>query len=107
MCVRSSAKAEYKAVVIGVTELLWIQILLRDIELQVKDPMKVYCNNKVELGIHFMKEKIDFNELILPYIRTQVQVADIFTKRFSYSDFEKNVCKFNMFDMYIQFEGEC
>lgn len=78
----------------GVTELLWIKILLKDIGLQVEDPMKLYCDKKaafnlsnnlvfhsrtkhVELNKHFIKENIDSKELILLDIKTQDQVADV------------------------------
>lgn len=53
----------------------------------------------MEIDIHFIREKIDTKELVLPYIKTENQVIDVFTKGLFYCDFERNVC-LNIFDMY-------
>ncbi|CAN6440401.1 unnamed protein product [Victoria cruziana] len=106
----------------GVTELLWIKILLQDIGIRLEEPMRLYCDNKVainlsnnhvlydrtkhiELDRHFIREKIDSRELTLPFVKTQDQ--NIFIKGLSSRDFGKNVCKLGIFDMYAQLEGEC
>lgn len=39
VCSRSSVEAEYRAVVMGVIELLWLKILLRNIGLKAEDTM--------------------------------------------------------------------
>lgn len=43
VCTRSSVEIEYKAFALGVTELIWIKIFLKDMRLQVKDLMKLFC----------------------------------------------------------------
>lgn len=105
----------------GVTELLWISILLKDIGMQIEGTMRLYCDNitairpsnnsvlhdrrkYMEIDIHFIRKKIDSKELILLYIKIQGQVADILTKGLSSSDFKKNVYKLHIYDMYAQFE---
>lgn len=40
ICIRSSVKAEYKMVVMGVTKLLWLKIMLKDKGIVVREPMK-------------------------------------------------------------------
>lgn len=67
----------------GVTEVLWVIILLKDIGMQVDGVMRLYCDNKatinlsnnpvmhdrtkhVEIDRHFIREKIDSKELTLP-----------------------------------------
>ncbi|CAN6477878.1 unnamed protein product [Victoria cruziana] len=124
VCTRSSAEAEYRAVVMGTTELYWLKILLRDIGIKVDEHMKMFCDNKaainlannpvmydrtkhVEIDRYFIREKIDSKELILSYVRYEDQVADIFIKGLSCGVFERNVSKLDMFDMYAHFEGEC
>ncbi|CAN6444973.1 unnamed protein product [Victoria cruziana] len=124
VCAKSSAEAEYLAVAMGVTELLWINTLLHDIGIIPEEPMRLYCDNKVainlsnnlvlhdrtklvELDRHFIWEKIDSKKLTLPFVKIQDQIVDIFTKGLSSGDFGKNVCKLGMFDMYTQLEGEC
>lgn len=86
--------------------------------------MKLYCNNKVvinlsnnpvlydqtkhvEIDHYFIREKIDSKQLVLPYIRFEYQVADMFTKGFLCRNFEMNVSKLSMSDIYAKLEGEC
>lgn len=86
--------------------------------------MKLFCDNKTAINLsnnpvlhdktkhvkidrHFIREKIDARELVLSYIMTQDQVADLFAKGLSYCDFERNVYKLGIFDMHTQLEGEC
>lgn len=42
---RSSAEAEYKGMVHGICELLWLRILLTEIGFKPKEPMLLYCDN--------------------------------------------------------------
>ena len=43
---RSSAEAEYRGMVNGVCELLWIKRILRDIGVSLMSPIKLYCDNE-------------------------------------------------------------
>lgn len=97
----------------GVTELLQLKILLKDIGLNVDGPMKMFYDNKVvinlannlvfhdrtthvEIDCHFIRQKIDTKELVLFYVKFQDQVADMFTKGLSYGDHEKNITKLDI-----------
>lgn len=68
---------------IRVTKLLRLKILLKDSGITTKSPMKMFCENKIVINLssnpvkhdstkyvkiyhHFIKEKIDLKELILP-----------------------------------------
>lgn len=81
---------------------------MKDTKIPIEDPMKIYCDNKdtinhsnypilhcrmkyVEVGHNFITETIDSNELALSYVKTSDQVVDVFTKRLSMGEFEKNV----------------
>ena len=72
---RSSAEAEFRAMAHGICELLWIKIILSDLGIKWKEPMKLYCDIKsaisiahnpvqhdrtkhVEVDRHFIKEKL-------------------------------------------------
>lgn len=74
----------------GVIELLWAIILLKDMGIQAKGIMRLYYDNKaainlannlvlhdrtkhVEIDRHFISERIDAKELILPYIKIQIK----------------------------------
>jgi hypothetical protein len=92
---RSTAEAEYRTMVFGVSEGVWLQLL--ELGLSEKDPIMLYCDNKatistannpvqhdrtkhMEIDRHFIKEKIDNGIMCLPFVRTTEQLADIFTK---------------------------
>lgn len=74
MVARSSAEAEFRAMADGVCELLWAKVILHDLKIKWKMPMKLYCDNKsaisiahnlvqhdrtkhIEIDRHFIKEK--------------------------------------------------
>lgn len=61
----------------------------------------------VEIDRHFIRKNIVFKDLILLHIKSQDQIADVFTKGLSSNDFGKDICKLDMFDVQIQLEGEC
>ena len=48
---RSSAEAEFRAMAAGVCVLLWVKIILEDLEVQWNKPMKLYCDNKSAINI--------------------------------------------------------
>ncbi|KAG8496181.1 hypothetical protein CXB51_009524 [Gossypium anomalum] len=73
---RSSAEAEFRAMALGICELLWLKIILEDLKIKWEGPMKLYCENKsainiahnpvqhdrtkhIEVDRHFIKEKLD------------------------------------------------
>jgi hypothetical protein len=73
---RSSAKVEFRAMAPRENETLWLKILLKELGFDSKDPMRLYCDNKVAISIahnpvqydrtkhveidrHFIKEKLE------------------------------------------------
>ncbi|KAE8717060.1 hypothetical protein F3Y22_tig00110065pilonHSYRG00307 [Hibiscus syriacus] len=66
---RSSAKTKFRAMALGICELLWLNITLEDLK-----------NKTVEEDKHFIKEKLDSGLICTPYVTTGNQVADILTK---------------------------
>ena len=94
---RSSAEAEFRVVSHGICEVLQIKQLLEDFKAASPLPMKVFCDNKVVIVIahnlvlhdrtkhvkvdkHFIKKKLEDGLIVMPYMPTVEQVADIFTK---------------------------
>ena len=73
--VRSDAEAKFKALALGICELIWIKSLMSELRMPLMIPMKLYWDNKVvikiahnpvqhdrtmhvEIDQHFIKEKI-------------------------------------------------
>ena len=84
--------------------LLWLKIILEDLKIAWKGPMKLYCDNKsainiahnpvqhdhtkhVEVDRHFIKEKLDSGLICTPFVSTEGQLADVLTKGLSGSAF--------------------
>ena len=53
MVARSSAKAEFRAMAHVICELLWIKIILSDLGIKWKEPMKLYYDNKSAINIAY------------------------------------------------------
>lgn len=48
---RSSVEAKYTAMSHGVCELLWLKMFMREIGIEGKGPLMLYCDNKAEINI--------------------------------------------------------
>ena len=96
----STAEVEYRAMALGVTELLWLKNMLTELKLDQRAKMKLWCDNQsaisiannsvqhdrtkhIEIDRFFIKEKLDKGELELGYVPTKDQVADGLTKGLS------------------------
>ena len=94
---RSAAEAEFRSMVHGVCEVLWLHILLTEMGLFKDSPLMLYCDNKaaidiannpgqhdrtkhVEIDRHFIKEKLDRGIICMPYVSSSSQIADMLTK---------------------------
>ena len=114
---RSSVEVELRAVTHGMCEILWLKMILEELKVMVKKPMKVYCDNKaainishnpvhhdrtkhVEVDRHFIKEKIDKGAVCMTYVPTTEQVANMLTKGLSRPLFGKLINKLRMYNLY-------
>ncbi|CAH9145017.1 unnamed protein product [Cuscuta epithymum] len=94
---RSSAEAEYRAMAMTVSEILWLRWLLRDLTIDQTNATPLYCDNQaarhialnpvfhertkhVEMDCYFVRERVASKEIEPVSISTVNQVADIFTK---------------------------
>lgn len=114
---RSSAKAEFRGMALGVCELLWLKTLLEDIGFGPKEEMKLHCDNTsaieiahnpvqhdrtkhVEIDRHFIKEKLEAGIVAFPFVKSEYQLADILTKGVSRSALEDSFIKLGMHDIH-------
>jgi hypothetical protein len=90
---RSTAEAEYRAMALGVSELLWLKALLVELKMDQGIHMKLWCDNKsaisiannpvqhdrtkhIEIDRFFIKEKLNSGILKRCHVPTEDQVAD-------------------------------
>ncbi|KAL6349651.1 hypothetical protein AAG906_041058 [Vitis piasezkii] len=90
IAVRSSVEAKYRAMTLGICKLMWIKTLLKELQLDIEEPMRLYCDNK------FIKEKIDNSLICTPFVSSKMQLADIFTEGVSNPSFNSVTCKLGM-----------
>jgi hypothetical protein len=103
---RSSTEAEYKAVANTTAELIWIQVLLRELDISLSRPPSLWCDNisttylsanpifhcqtkHVEVDYHFVRERVASRQLDVWVISSKDQIADIMTKPLPRPAFQK------------------
>ena len=93
----SSIESEYKAIANSTTEIMWVQILLNDLNINSPRTTKLWCDNlgakylsanpvfhartkHIEVDYHFVRERVARKLLDIDYVPTGDQIADGFTK---------------------------
>ncbi|KAJ9542170.1 LOW QUALITY PROTEIN: hypothetical protein OSB04_028676 [Centaurea solstitialis] len=113
LTVRSSTKAEYRALADTSQELIWLRWLLSDMGAPQKSPTPLWCDNNsaiqiahndvfhertkhIEIDCHFVRQHVVRNTIQLHPISTLDQPADIFTKAHLPGRFRELVDKLNL-----------
>ena len=96
---------------------MWWLGLLGELGFIVSNPMSLYCNNKAAINIaanlvfhdrtkhievdkHFIREKLVNGKVCTPYVSSEEQLADIFTKGLHHV-WHNDLCdKLGMIDIY-------
>jgi hypothetical protein len=93
----STCEAEYTAAFEASKEAVWLRTLLTSIGFSPTSPTTLLCDNNATITLsgdpafharvkhfdiryHFLREKVQSNDISLSYINTQNNIADIFTK---------------------------
>lgn len=114
---RSSAEAEYRALVNGICEGMWLKRLLSELKLEDGHPVDLICDNQAAISIaknpvhhdrtkhievdrHFISEKLENKIIELSYISTHLQLADILTKALYRPIFKDMSSKLGMINIY-------
>ena len=59
---RSSVEAKFQAIAYGICELLWLKILLKELEYDCNESMSPFCDNMVEIrSAHNLVPLIELN----------------------------------------------
>ena len=94
---RSSTLAEYKAVANATAEITWVEALLKELGVKLKQRPCLWCDNlgatylsanpifharinHIEIDFHFVRERVANKQLDIRFISTKDQLANGFTK---------------------------
>jgi histone deacetylase 1/2 len=97
---RSSTESEYKAIANATAEVMWVQILLKEIGVYSPRAAKLWCDNlgakyltsnpvfhartkHIEVDYHFVRDRVNQRLLEVDFVSSKDQVADGFTKALS------------------------
>jgi len=114
---RSSAEAEYRAMALGICELIWVKQLLIELKFYKPSPMKLICDNQaalhiasnpvfhertkhIEVDCHFIREKVASGDIVTTFVGSNDQLADVLTKSLRGPRIEFISSKLGAFDLY-------
>ncbi|XP_071738734.1 uncharacterized mitochondrial protein AtMg00810-like [Rutidosis leptorrhynchoides] len=114
---RSSAESEYRAMAQTTCELIWVRNLLGEIGFAQSEPVDLWCDNKaaihiasnpvfhertkhIEVDCHFTREKLEEGIIRLSHVKSNEQLADIFTKALPGYCIRRFCGKLGMFNIY-------
>ena len=98
-------------------ELMWIKNLMTELGFQVKKLMVMFCDNQaatyiasnpmfhertkhIEVDCHFIHEVVLKGEVVTPYVMSENQLSDVFTKAVSRDLFVRFCSKLGMTNIY-------
>jgi hypothetical protein len=114
---RSTTEVEFRSMASGLCELLWVKMMLEELRLFERGPLRLFYDNQdtiniinnpvqhdrtkhIEIDIHFIKEKLDGGMLHVSYVKSVDQLADILTKGVSPVVFSKICSKMGLIDIF-------
>lgn len=110
---RSSIEAEYKALANATAEVMWIQTILKELNIKTPPSARLWCDNigatylsanpvfhartkHIEVDFHFVRERVARKLLDIKFIPTGDQLADGFTKPLTVKNLNDFVYNLNL-----------
>ncbi|KAK8928931.1 hypothetical protein KSP39_PZI017248 [Platanthera zijinensis] len=117
MVARSSAEAEYRAMMAVTSEITWLESFLVDLGVKLSSPSTLFYDSQaaiyiaknpvfhertkhIEVDCHFVREKVQAKELKLEHVPASGQVADIFTKALPRKLYYQFLSKLGAYNLY-------
>ncbi|GJY82834.1 ribonuclease H-like domain-containing protein [Tanacetum coccineum] len=107
---KSSAEAEYRAMNIVTCEVIWIMKIMNELNVKVALPVTVNCDNSsiihhertkhFEIELFFLREKVVARIIKTVKVKSEENMADIFTKGLSVVDHNKFCNMLKLKDLY-------
>ena len=102
----SSAEAEYMAVSAAVQDAIYLRKLFNDLGFEQREPTVIHEDNQgcialtenpvmhkrtkhIDIRHHFIRERVESGEIVLKYVATQDQLADMLTKPLKRPELER------------------
>jgi hypothetical protein len=99
-------ESEYMALAAATQESLWLRMMIEEIGSSVSAPIIIHEDNKacqmfadhsgnfartkhIDYRYHFVRERVHKGDIRVDYIKTDKQVADIFTKALNWPKFQE------------------
>ena len=118
VCSSSSTEAEYRSMAVATKELLWFNQLLKDLHITVESQAKLFCDNKsatyiannavfhertkhIELDCHIVRDKVLSGLIKTLHVKTDAQLADVFTKPLFPAAFHSFISKMSLKSIYL------
>ncbi|KAM2533008.1 hypothetical protein PS1_001548 [Malus domestica] len=121
---RSSTEAEYRALSSTAAELDWIQQILHFLTIKLQDPPVLFCDNMsaialsfnlvqhqrtkhIDVDVHFVRERVAAKKLLVQFVSSSEQFADILTKGLSSPLFKTHCSNLMLGSSHHELEGGC
>lgn len=112
----STTEAEFMAACEGAKEAVWLHQLLRDVGCNQESPPTLHIDNQsairliknselhqrtkhIDVRLHFIRQLYESKAILIDYVCSEDQLADMFTKPLAIQKFTKNIEMLGMKDM--------